>query len=114
MTWQSFYEALKFWLPVVTVVGLIIRGYLSAKKAASAWANTMLDNHMAHIQDASEKASTAVIELAGYHKEMLDQQREMVTNLTLMQRDFHEQTEEDSRVQSDILTGIEVIKSQTA
>ena len=114
MSMLALYEQLKFWLPVVTFFTLLVKGYISMKKAAQSWANTMPDNHMAHIQASSERASTAVTELAGYHKEMLDQQRELVNNMTLMQRDFHEHVAGDLRVQSAILTGIEVIKSQTA
>jgi len=114
MSMLALYEQLKFWLPVTTVIGLIIKGYLSAKKAAQTWANTMLDNHMAHIQESSEQAAKAVVELAGFHKEMLEQQREVVNNMTLMQRDFHEHVQEDARVQNAILTTLEVVKSQTA
>jgi len=114
MTLSVLYEQLKFWLPVTTVITLIIKAWLSAKKATQTWANTMLDNHMAHIQESSEQASKAVIELAGYHKEMLVQQRELVSNMTLMQRDFHDHVLEDARVQTQIASALEVIKSQTA
>lgn len=114
MTLAALYEQLKFWLPVTTVITLMVRAYFATKKAAQSWANTMLDNHMAHIQASSERAAAAVTELAGYHKEMLDQQRDLVQNMTMMQRDFHEHTMEDARVQSAIFTALEVIKTQTA
>ena len=114
MDWVAVYVALKYWVPVTTVISLGVKAYFVTKKAATKWADTMLDNHMAHIEASSERAAAAVTELAGYHKEMLDQQREMVSNIALVQRDFHEHVREDERVQSAILTGIEVIKTQTA
>jgi hypothetical protein len=114
MSLVALYEQLKFWLPVVTVITLMIKGFRSAKSAAQTWANTMLDNHMAHIQASSERAAAAVTELAGYHKEMLDQQRDLVQNMTLMQRDFHEHIQEDQRVQQAIFTALEVVKTQTS
>lgn len=75
-------------------------------------ASTFLDNHMAHIQQSVESASGAVVELAGYHKEMLQSQEEIVDAIKLMSRDFHDHVQEDRQAQAAIITGIEVLKDR--
>jgi hypothetical protein len=49
------YEVLKFWLPIISAFGLIIKAYIGAKKNVGDWANTLLSNHLTHIQDATMK-----------------------------------------------------------
>lgn len=112
MTWLAVYAFIKFWGPIATAVGLLVKAYLSATKGISSWANTLLDNHMQHIQDASERSSQAVVELASYHRDMLDSQRELVVAMCSMKEDLHDHTIEDLRVQTKILTGIEVLKAK--
>jgi hypothetical protein len=47
------YEAVRFWLPLVTIGGLIIKAYISATKKISTWAERLLTNHLAHIEIAT-------------------------------------------------------------
>jgi hypothetical protein len=112
LNWMDVYEHVKFWLPVSTAAGLLYRWYANLKRGVSKWADTLLDNHMVHIQSASEKASEAVVELAGYHKEMLDSQQKLVVALTDMQSDVHEHFSEDRKITAQVATGIEVIKAK--
>jgi hypothetical protein len=88
-SYLTAHELINFWLPLVmafgTLVGLIVRGWLVAKKGVSKWANTILNNQviiidkqLGHLQETTDKASTAVVELAKFHKDMLESQRGLV------------------------------------
>lgn len=84
----------------------------------SAWADRMLDNHMAHIQKATEEASQAIVNLAIFHREMLTTQEKLVLSLGNMKENlqehisfFHEYMHENSHSQGTVLTTLELIKS---
>lgn len=72
---------LHLWVP------LIIGFYLLAKTKAdvNAWANTLVNNHMTHIEAATERMATAMESLAEGHKTVMEQQttffKDVVDNL---------------------------------
>jgi len=90
--------------------GFILKAYFSMKKSVGNWANTLLDNHMSHIQVASEQSSKAITELAGYHREMLGTQEKMITSMERMSEDFREHTRDDERTQGSILLSLRAIE----
>jgi hypothetical protein len=47
------YEAVKFWLPLITIIGLIVKAYGSAKNNIGEWAHTLLNNHLSHLEAAA-------------------------------------------------------------
>lgn len=106
------YTFIKFWLPMVTFLGLLAKGGQIAGERISAWANTFLDNHMLHIQESAEKAAVAVTELTKYHEHNTDLQKEMVDQLTGLRADFAEHGKEMLQTQHQIITGIEVLKDR--
>lgn len=55
VTGIEVYAALKFWLPLATAFTLVYKAYTSAKKNIGEWAHTLLNNHLAHVQDATEQ-----------------------------------------------------------
>jgi hypothetical protein len=48
------YETVKYWLPLVTAGGIIIKAYLTAKKNISEYASRLLDNHLSGIEKATK------------------------------------------------------------
>jgi cell division protein ZapA (FtsZ GTPase activity inhibitor) len=103
---------LSFWLPIASAAALIIKTWLGIRKwyrqtksDISEWTNTLLDNHMAHIQTAAEEASVSL-------REMSETNKELSTTMREMRSDFQEAQTENIRVQNAILTGIEVLKSR--
>lgn len=112
MTGLEVFAFIRLWLPVATVGGLIIKAYFTTKNGITNWANKILDNHMAHIQDATEKASIAVIELSNYHHNMLDTQTRMLSSLESMSSDFHSHVKDDHDIQSKMLVSMEMIKER--
>jgi hypothetical protein len=49
----TWYELIRWWLPIITVITLVVKAYLSVKKSIGEWTNKLLDNHLAHIEKAS-------------------------------------------------------------
>ena len=120
MTPTIIYDAVKFWLPIVTGTGIIIKAYLTAKKNASEWLERIMNRQLGHLEVSTEHAAKAVVELAGFHKDMLESQKEMVRSqgdvlgvIKDMHADFQHHVSEDVRVQSQILTGIEILKAKS-
>ena len=150
MTWHALVEFIGHWWPYVTAAGVVVKVYFTAKRALAGWFNRIgtafegylakaVDNHMTHVQTDVNRASTAIVDLANYHKEMIasqkvletsaarsaeaigalaeyhkdtmENQRQMVSTLLEMREDFHEHVKDDLRVQNAILTGIEVLKA---
>ena len=91
MTAPDVYAALKFWLPMVTAFGLIIRAYHSAAGGITSWADKLLNNHLSHIQAGTERTAT-----------LLEQS----------QRELKMYQKEDSAVQRNIVTALEVLKDR--
>lgn len=48
------YDAVKFWLPLLSAFALVWKAYSGAKKNVSDWAETLFSNHLSHIQAATE------------------------------------------------------------
>jgi hypothetical protein len=112
-TWIAIYAALKFWLPLFTGLGVLVRCFIAVRNGLSTvkaevgeWANTLLDNHMAHIQSAAEDAASCM-------REMADTNREVAQTMRAMREDFQRSQQEGLRVQHELLTGLEVVKTQT-
>ena len=112
MTGPVFYELIKFWLPLITAGGIGLRLifairklYISTKDSIVSWANVLLENHMTHIQAAAENAS---ISLAM----MTETNKELASTIKLLRDDFVGTQHENLRIQSAILTGIEVLKDR--
>lgn len=102
---QVMYETIKFWFPLATAGGFLIKTFLAGKRGVSIWANQLLNNHMAHIQQAAEDASASLSTMAESNKEMVGTMKEMRT-------DFQQGYTENARVQTAILTNLEVLKDR--
>jgi late competence protein required for DNA uptake (superfamily II DNA/RNA helicase) len=76
---MSLTEILQFlhvWLPIITAATILWKVYASTKKAVSEWANTLLDNHAHHAQQALDDINTkqdSLLEHAGKQTEYLRQ-----------------------------------------
>lgn len=112
MVWPLIYAFIKYWLPIISVLGLFVKLALSTRKAIraakddiSSWANVLLDNHMTHIQDAVESASKSLTSISETNKELVASMK------SIREDSLHSQTEL-MRVQNTILTGIEVLKDR--
>ncbi len=65
MTGLEIYAVIKFWGPILTLSGVVIRigasirrSYLNTKKEVQTWASTLLDNHATHVQASLQRMET--------------------------------------------------------
>ena len=47
------YEIIKFWLPIISAFGLVIKAYTGGKKSVSEFCDKLLSNHLSHIEEAT-------------------------------------------------------------
>lgn len=76
---------------MTTAFGLVIGAYRSAAKGITSWADKLLNNHLSHIQIATEQ--TAML-------------------LAQAQKDQKEYQDKDARVQQTIVTSLEILKDR--
>lgn len=50
--WQIAVEIVRVWLPFLSALTIVWKVYKGAKDAVTAWANTLLDNHLNHVQQS--------------------------------------------------------------
>jgi hypothetical protein len=48
------YEMIKWWLPIISFGGIVVKAYLTAKKNISEYAEKLLNNHLAGIETATK------------------------------------------------------------
>lgn len=75
MTAIALYAALKFWLPMVTAFILICKGYTSGVNKLTTWADKLLNNHLSHIQTATEATAATMLTHAAKSALLLEEIR---------------------------------------
>lgn len=112
MSLLALYAFIKFWLPLATATGFCVKGFFyirsvvkNTQEGISTWANSLLDNHMTHIQVAAEEATECL-------KVMSATNQQLATIMQTMREDFQQAQTENIRTQSAILTGIEVLRDR--
>ena len=111
MTWLILYSLLKFWLPVMTALGLLVKGvmsirrfFVSLKDDFSTWADQLLNNHFKHIEESIHEASVSV-------KSMATTTKELSSEMLRIREDLAEHQRKDDDIQGKILTDLEVMKA---
>ena len=51
---NHLYSEIKFWLPMVAAFSVVIKAYLGGKSKVSAWADSLLNNHLHGIETATK------------------------------------------------------------
>lgn len=57
---NAMYGELKFWLPMISGFSLAAGIWFKAKKSMQEWASKLLDNHLSHIQTATENTAASL------------------------------------------------------
>jgi hypothetical protein len=50
----TLYEQVRYWLPMISAFGLVIGAWRTGKKNLSEFCDTLLTNHLSHIQTATQ------------------------------------------------------------
>lgn len=112
LTWIIVYNFIKFWLPLTTLIGLVIKGYFHATNRFYNWANAIIESNTKTIAERVDKAGTAVLEMASYHKAMVDSQSTVNTTINQLSDTFHDHKLDVLRNHTMLLAGIEIIKGK--
>ena len=110
---NSLYGEIKFWLPMVTAFGIIVKAYLNGKKGVSEWASSLLDNHLHSIETATKstesetrRTNTLLTEAA---------QREVATagKVDMVQGTLNTHHERQLEVWKEVAQALTVLKERT-
>lgn len=105
MNGPVIYEFVKFWLPVLTGFGMVFKAWRVARGGVTKWADSLLNNHLTHIQIATEQSAKLLVEVRDDH-------RVAKQEITGIRSDLHTHEVATLAVQQQILTGIEVLKDR--
>ena len=112
MTAMDFYTALKFWLPMVSAFGLVIGAYRSGKRGITEWADALLNNHLSHIQVATESTARFSENTAGLLVEIRNAGTAQATAVERVRMDLLKHEEEEAIVQRQIALDLAVLKDR--
>jgi hypothetical protein len=115
----DLHSILVYWLPFITTTGLAVKLFFSIRKGLrsirvgiSSWADTLLNNHMSHIQNSAETAAKAVVDLADQHRNNIAVQQRLIDEMTGVRSDLSNNSMQILKAHHEILTGIEVLKAK--
>ena len=117
MTAAILYAAFKFWLPLLTAFTFIYKGWKSATRGVTDWADSLLNNHLSHIQRYTEETAIAVKQYAAASLALLEEIRDdgkaAANAVAQVRSDLKGHQDDDMDIQGKILLGIEVLKDRT-
>jgi hypothetical protein len=96
---------MKFWLPIVSAFGLIVKAWFTIKKHVGDWAGTLLSNHLAHIQRACERTADSLEK----QEVSVEQTARAVAKVA---EDLKQHQDDDKEVQGRILGTLDVLKDR--
>ena len=100
------YEILKWWLPIISAFGIVIKAYTSAKKNVTDFADRLLSNHLAHIEDATvstEKETKITNTLLKENTDKLD----------MVQGTLADHHDKNLQVWESVTTNLAILKERT-
>ena len=103
---DSLYRELRFWLPMITAFGLVIKGYLSAKANVSGWMEKLLDNHLVHIEEATVSTHEAT-------KQTNVLLTESAGKLDMLQATVSDHNEKDLQVWAAVTQNLTILRERT-
>lgn len=104
-----WYEAVKFWLPLATILGLIVQGWRSLVKKITIWVEKLLNNHLHHIEENTAEAAAALRET---HAEFKTMRADQAVSFMDVRRDMMLFMDGQSKIQQSILTNLEILKDR--
>jgi hypothetical protein len=99
-------EQLRWWLPIISAFGIVIKAYTGAKKNVSDFCDKLLSNHLAHI----EVATVSNAEEAKQTNVLL---RDHSGKLELVQNTLADHQEKNLIVWQGVLESLTVLKERT-
>lgn len=105
ITSPELYEIIKFWLPLTTAGGLIVKAYLTFKKGVTTFADRIFTGHLAGIQTNIDTVATSIQTLCSISKENMAEVRALRASVD-------KQEISDGKAENDILFHINAVDSK--
>jgi len=113
MTGTQIYDAVKYWLPVTTFFTVGYSAYRSVLAKVTIWGNKLLENHLKHIQSATEESAKVLKEVRDNQISQGVKVDLVAAHVAKVANDLEKHEEADGEVQHQILTALEVLKDRT-
>lgn len=107
------YTGLKYWLPLISAFGLVMKGWKSAKAEISKSMDTLLNNHLSHIQTATE---TTVTETKKTNELLTARHAEaaiVVAKMEAFQKDQTEHNDRSMQVWQGVASTLAILEDRT-
>lgn len=114
MLMVNLYEALKWWGPILGFAAMAFKVRKDIITRADAWANTLLNNHLTHIQEATAttvvetKKTNTLLETASLKDSAVAQRVEDVRNTLVTHQ------EKEIQVWAGILKTLAILEDRTS
>ena len=117
---QTAYNAVKYWLPLVSAALVVFRVIVwirnkinSTIAATAAWGESLLHNHLAHLQTATEESVVILKEVRDNQSEQLSKAKLTAEAVGKVAIDLERHEAADGEVQQKILTALEILKDRS-
>lgn len=110
--WVAIYAFIKFWLPLISAIGIVVKLYNSATARFYKWADSMVDSHTRLIAASVDKVGIAVSEMIACHRDTLERQLDIDHDIGQIKEIIHDHKQEVVNSHALILSGIEILKDK--
>jgi hypothetical protein len=107
------YEMLKYWLPLISAGGIVIKAYLTAKKNISEYTNALLHNHMAGIEAAAKSTEIETKKTNELLKSSGDHYQTVVTKLDTVFENMNQHQEKQMQVWTGVANTLAILEDRS-
>ena len=99
-------EQIRWWLPIVSAFGLVIKAYTTSKKSLATFCDTLLTNHLTHIETAT---TSTEVETKKTNVLLADNTGKLV----MVQNTLADHQEKNLIVWQGVLDSLSILKERT-
>jgi len=110
---NHLYSELKWWLPMLTGFGMVIKAYLSGKKGVSEWASSLLDNHLHSIETATKSTESETRRTNTLLTEAATREMATAGKVDMVQGTLNTHHERQLEVWKEVAQALTVLKERT-
>jgi len=110
---NAIYNEAKFWLPMITVFTIVIKAYLSGKKNVSDWADSLLNNHLHGIEQATKSTEEETKKTNSLLTEAAQRDIATAGKVDMVQSTPHEHHGRELQVWQTVAEALTVLKERT-
>jgi hypothetical protein len=110
---NHLYSELKWWLPMLTGFGMVIKAYLNGKRGVSEWASSLLDNHLHSIETATKSTESETRRTNTLLTEAATREMATAGKVDMVQGTLNTHHERQLEVWKEVAQALTVLKERT-